>query len=73
MEGEAVEKIRSCPKCYSEVVVKIAVKGENIGEKFLMCRKYPYCDYQLPVKDVLLKQLQEKEEQRRGKAGYRNW
>jgi len=73
METEAVEKIRSCPKCYSEVVVKIAVKGDNIGEKFLMCRKYPYCDFQLPVKDVLLKKMQEKEDNRRRKAGYRSW
>lgn len=73
METEALEKIRSCPKCYSDVVVKIAVKGENIGEKFLMCRKYPYCDYQLPVKDVLLKKMREKEDRSRGKAGYRNW
>ena len=73
METDAIEKVRSCPKCYSDVVIKIAVKGENIGEKFLMCRKYPYCDYQIPVKDALVKDLQEKEEQRRGKAGYRNW
>jgi ssDNA-binding Zn-finger/Zn-ribbon topoisomerase 1 len=43
---------RSCPKCRSEVVTKVSVKGSNIGEKFLMCRKYPYCDYRIAKKDL---------------------
>ena len=73
METDVLDKVRSCPKCYSEVVIKVAVKGDNIGEKFLMCRKYPYCDYQLSVKDESLKTMQSKEDQRRGKAGYRNF
>jgi ssDNA-binding Zn-finger/Zn-ribbon topoisomerase 1 len=42
---------RSCPKCRSEVVTKVSVKGRNIGKKFLMCRKYPYCDYRIAKKD----------------------
>ena len=44
---------RSCPKCRSEVVTKISIKGRNIGEKFLMCRKYPYCDYRVAKKDLV--------------------
>jgi ssDNA-binding Zn-finger/Zn-ribbon topoisomerase 1 len=43
---------RSCPKCRSEVVTKVSVKGRTIGEKFLMCRKYPYCDYRIAKKDL---------------------
>lgn len=73
MQTASVEKIRSCPKCYSDVVTKIAVKGDNIGEKFLMCRKYPYCDYQVSVKDAVVKEMQRKEDVSRSKAGYRNW
>ena len=67
------EKVRSCPKCYSEVVTKIAMKGDKIGEKFLRCRKYPYCDYQISVKDVSIKDIERKEEASRKKAGYQNW
>jgi len=73
MYASATEKKHSCPKCYSDVVTKIAVKGDNIGEKFLMCRKYPYCDYQVPVKDAVVKEMQRKEDVSRSKAGYRNW
>ena len=73
MDIEALDKVSSCPKCYSKVVVKVATKGENIGEKFLMCRKYPYCDYQLPIKDIMVQEMQDKEDSRRSKAGYRNW
>lgn len=46
---------RSCPKCHGEVAIKVAVKGKHAGEKFLMCRKYPYCDYQLPVFEAMAK------------------
>ncbi|MBL4674436.1 MAG: DUF2726 domain-containing protein [Arenicella sp.] len=42
--------VRSCPKCQSEVVTKVSIKGSNIGKKFLMCRKYPYCDYRIAKK-----------------------
>lgn len=71
--ASTIEKVKSCPKCYSEVVTKVAVKGEHIGEKFLMCRKYPYCDYQVPLKDAVIKDMQRKEEVARKKAGYKNW
>ena len=42
---------RSCPQCNGEVVTKVAVKGKRIGEKILMCRKYPYCDYRASISD----------------------
>lgn len=73
LEVGTIEKVRSCPKCYSDVVIKMAVKGDRIGEKFLMCRKYPYCDYQVSVKDDSIKKMQTQEENRRSSAGYRNW
>jgi ssDNA-binding Zn-finger/Zn-ribbon topoisomerase 1 len=44
-------KQRKCPQCNGEVVTKVAIKGKRIGEKFLMCRKYPYCDYRVPMDD----------------------
>jgi len=37
----------TCPDCHSELVTKVAVKGKHIGERFLMCRKYPYCEYRV--------------------------
>lgn len=65
--------VRSCPKCHSEVVTKVAVKGKRIGEKFIMCRKYPYCDYQVSVNDAKLLKMQRKEEQKVKKPGFSDW
>lgn len=67
------QKKRSCPKCYSDVTTKMAVKGDTIGEKFLMCRKYPYCDYKVPLKDDSIKELERKENASRKKVGYNKW
>lgn len=39
----------TCPDCHSELITKVAVKGKHIGERFLMCRKYPYCEYRVPL------------------------
>jgi len=66
-------QLRSCPKCHSEVVTKVAVKGKRIGEKFLMCRKYPYCDYQLSMNDAKVQKMQRKEAERAKKRGFRDW
>ncbi len=66
-------KLRSCPKCHSEVVTKVAVKGKRIGEKFLMCRKYPYCDYQVSMNDAKVLKMQQKEAQRTKKPGFSDW
>ncbi|MFT6408302.1 MAG: hypothetical protein ACJAQ6_001720 [Arenicella sp.] len=65
---------RTCPKCRSEVVTKVSVKGRNIGEKFLMCRKYPYCDYRIALKDKESLKKFEQEEVRKSKTeGFKNW
>ncbi len=40
-----------CPQCHSDLVTKVAVKGKHIGERFIICRKYPYCDYRLLLND----------------------
>ena len=64
---------RSCPKCHSEVVTKVAIKGSQIGEKFLMCRKYPYCDYKLPVDDEKVLKMQKRAEQIATKSGFGDW
>lgn len=40
---------KTCPDCHSQLITKVAVKGKHIGERFLMCRKYPYCDYRVPL------------------------
>lgn len=40
---------KSCPDCHSQLITKVAIKGKHIGERFLMCRKYPYCEYRVPL------------------------
>lgn len=66
--------VRNCPKCRSEIVTKVSVKGSNIGEKFLMCRKYPYCDYRVSMKDLeSLRKLEQEEEKKSGSKGFKNW
>lgn len=42
----------TCPKCHSNLVTKMAMKGEHLGERFLMCRKYPYCEYKVLLEDL---------------------
>jgi len=34
-----------CPRCGGNLVERIARKGNNIGQKFLGCEKYPKCRY----------------------------
>jgi len=67
------KKKRSCPKCYSEVTTKMAVKGDSIGDKFLICRKFPYCDYKVPLKDASIKEMEKRENASFKKAGYNKW
>ncbi len=65
---------RSCPKCRSEIVTKVALKGSDIGEKFLMCRKYPYCDYRVALKDLeRMREIEQKESKQAESDGYNNW
>lgn len=73
----AFARERSCPQCNGEVVTKVAVKGKRIGEKFLMCRKYPYCDYRAAMSDKeVIKKMQKKDSIERKHAsseGYTDW
>lgn len=65
---------RSCPKCNGEVATKVAVKGKHMGEKFLMCRKYPYCDYQVPMAEIEAEKARADEQQReKSVVGYKHW
>lgn len=76
VDGSSVSeysKFRTCPKCNNEVVTKVAVKGEHIGEKFLMCRKYPYCDYQVPLRDAKVQKLHTEKMIEDAKPGFKDW
>jgi restriction system protein len=37
------EVARACPKCGSEMVLRVAKKGPHSGEKFWGCSKFPDC------------------------------
>ncbi len=39
----------ACPKCGSEMVLRVAKKGKNVGQKFWGCSKFPKCRSALPV------------------------
>lgn len=66
-------KLRSCPKCHSEVVTKVAVKGNSIGEKFLMCRKHPYCDYKVSLSEAKILRMKQRDESKAAKPGFSDW
>ena len=73
----AFARERTCPQCHGEVVTKVALKGKGIGEKFLMCRKYPYCDYRVAMSDKdVMKKMQKKntvEQKQANTEGYTDW
>ncbi len=39
------DKKNQCPKCGSELVVRVAKKGPNAGNEFLACSRFPKCRY----------------------------
>ncbi|MDO8886188.1 restriction endonuclease [Candidatus Oleimmundimicrobium sp.] len=41
----------TCPKCGSEMILRTAYKGSNIGQKFWGCSKFPNCRAIKPYKD----------------------
>ena len=43
----ATEKV--CPKCQSEMVIKVASKGQHAGKKFWGCSAFPKCRYIEPA------------------------
>ena len=67
----AFARQRNCPQCNGELVTKVALKGKHLGQKFLMCRKYPYCDYRVAVNDKQIKQ--DAAERSTEQEGYSNW
>ena len=70
---ESYAKSRSCPQCNGELVTKVAVKGKHIGEKYLLCRKYPYCDYRTHVNDANILKVQEQQAAATPKPAYKDW
>ena len=64
---------RTCPKCRSEVVTKVAVRGSQLGKKFLMCRKYPYCDYQVLSTEENISRIEQEERRKSNFSGFNNW
>ena len=39
------EKRNLCPKCGSELILRVAKKGANVGNQFYGCSNYPKCKY----------------------------
>jgi len=66
-------KRKVCPKCNGEVAVKVAVRGDNIGEKFLMCRKYPYCDYKMSLTDKKVIDIKRRDLEESKRSGFKDW
>lgn len=44
-EPERSEETKSCPKCASPLVRRVAKRGEKSGEPFLGCSAFPKCKY----------------------------
>ena len=45
LEDNAEISKKLCPKCSSEMRIKIAKKGKNIGNEFWACSAYPKCRF----------------------------
>ena len=45
------ETVRACPKCGSEMVLRVAKKGPHSGQKFWGCSKFPGCRAVVSVED----------------------
>lgn len=43
--SDGKEQKASCPKCSSELVLRIANKGKHKGEEFMGCSAFPKCRY----------------------------
>ena len=42
---ENEHKVKVCPKCSSQLVRRVAKKGDNAGNDFLACSSFPKCRY----------------------------
>lgn len=45
VKATVADKKNRCPKCGSELVMKVTKKGPNAGKEFLACRSFPKCRY----------------------------
>lgn len=45
VENKVVKTEKTCPKCSSAIVEKVAKKGKNAGNTFLACSSFPKCRY----------------------------
>ncbi len=66
----ALGGLSSCPDCHSELVTKMAMKGPHIGERFVMCRKYPYCEYRVQLDEHKALQKQTDASTKRNTGGF---
>lgn len=39
----------SCPRCYSDTIFRVVLKGKDTGKKFYVCMNYPKCKGRIPV------------------------
>ena len=65
-----------CPQCNSDLITRVAKNGENIGKRFLMCRKYPYCDYKASLDETKVAATNSKKakaSEAENKSGYSEW
>jgi len=65
-----------CPQCNSDLITRVAKNGDNIGKRFLMCRKYPYCDYKMSLDETKVAATNSKKAQANeseNKSGYSEW
>lgn len=47
------DKKNRCPKCGSELVVRVAMKGANADKEFLGCSGFPKCHYAVVLDNLL--------------------
>ena len=46
---EEKDRKNLCPKCGSELILRVAKKGANAGNEFYGCSNYPTCRYTAQV------------------------
>jgi hypothetical protein len=39
----------SCPRCYSDTIFRVVLKGKDTGKKFYVCINYPKCKGRIPA------------------------
>lgn len=44
-ENDAEPKLLKCPKCNGDLILRTAMRGANVGNRFYGCSNYPKCKY----------------------------